>query len=191
MGATLDPCGNAGLAPPAGAFIGNHAADRIRAIQRRLRATQHLNPRAGLSLQGANVELARVGVRDLNPVDQHQHVIGFRAAQADLGLACNASDGDAGNVAQDIGNVTGLALFKLLGGNDQRRARILLQQQIVIAAGGDENFGGHPQIGKDDLFFVLRPHILRMAHAMHHQRRPSDAAQQFQIFHGFLPSSAT
>ena len=156
-----------------------------------MRPPQHFNPRADLGLQGAKVELAREGIGDFNSVDQHQHVVAFGAAQPDLGLAWNARNRHAGDITQDVGDVTGLAGFELFGGDESDRAGIApCGVEQSRPAGADNNVA--PRCGRGDWgLIIFLSVILRRSRHSPNQRRPSDAAQQFQISHGFLPSSAT
>jgi hypothetical protein len=121
----------------------------------------------------------------------------IRPAPVETGgrLPCDACDRHAGDVAQDVGNVAGLALAEIIGGQDRDRARIARGQIEAAGAAGHEDFIVTRRRGADlrtagrlvlDILAVLRRH----RHSPN-QRRHSDAAQKCKILHGFLPSSAT
>ena len=120
-------------------------------------------------------------------------MITLAAAQPDLRLPRHASDRDTRNVAQDVGDVAGLALLDLLRRDDQRRAGEVLALQRSVTAGDDQNVLGNPitKLGEIIPDTRLGRDILGPSRHTNHKRRRGDAAQQYQIFHGFLPSSAT
>ncbi len=145
-----------------------------------MRPAQHLDPRADLGLQRADVELAREGIGHLDPVDQHQHVIGFRTAQADLGLARDACDRDAGNIAQHIGNVAGLAVFERVSVQHRCRSRVVFGQQDIAGTRGADDDIGALGIGNDNLIvirFAVAASLCRQWRAKN-QRCTRNAAQQ-------------
>ena len=93
----------------------DHAADSIRAIERALLAAQDLNARAVISDSGAEIKLTIEGIRNLNPIDQNQRVVGLTTTHPDLGQARRDIDRKARNIAQDVGDVAGLALSEHAG----------------------------------------------------------------------------
>jgi len=158
-----------------------------------LRPPQHLDPRAWFGLQGAHVELARKGIGDLDAVDQHQHVVGLGAAQADLRLARDARHRDTGDIAQDVGNVASLAFFDPASVQDCERTSIVPDFDRLAPARRDEDRDRRWTDDASCIEAVIRDHIqiLRPHRRSPNQRRRSDASQICKIFHGFLPSSAT
>ncbi len=117
----------------------DHAADGGTAPQHALRAAQHFE---ALDFQIEQiVEIKRPAVRivDFHSVDQHQGLIGFRAAQIDLGQRAEiaaAADRDSRRIAQRIGDAAYLALFQLVGGDDSDGATGLFRRNRN-AGGGD------------------------------------------------------
>lgn len=99
----------------------DHAAHRVRAVERGLRAAQHLDALDVRGQQPAEIILAVLRRVRLDAVDQDQRVAALGAADADLRDAARpagAVDGDAGQRAQRVGDVDGLAALQILGGDD-------------------------------------------------------------------------
>ncbi len=96
----------------------DHAPDGVGAPQRTLRPAQNLDARNAGIEQVLELELRGAGrVVDLDAVDQHQGLVALGAADADLGQAADAAraiDGDAGDVAQHVGDHPALAVLELV-----------------------------------------------------------------------------
>ena len=73
---------------------------------------QHFDARRLVGNQSAEIELTHEGVGHLDPIDQHQRVVGFRASDADLRLAGHMADRDAGYIAQHIRDLPHLPAFE-------------------------------------------------------------------------------
>ena len=138
--------GNLGrAASPPGDDV-DDAADRVAAPQRALGAAQHLD-----ALDSAGEEIAEVEfgtarwIVDLDPVDQHQGLVRFRAPDADLREGAGPSrtaDGDAGDLAQDLADGAVLPGVDVVAVDDGRRAADR-RRRDGYAAGGDHDFRQH------------------------------------------------
>ncbi|CUS45432.1 hypothetical protein MGWOODY_Smn2548 [hydrothermal vent metagenome] len=121
----------------------DHAADRVGTIKRRLLAAQHLDLGILVGDQRAEIIFAIIGVRGLDAVDQHQHVIALGAANADLGQAADrtgAVDRDSGDVAQHVRDDPRLALLQRgIVDDGDRRTEILDRDTVARARRGDDD----------------------------------------------------
>ena len=72
--------------------------DRIRSVKRTLFTAQYFNLRHIVRDQSADVKFSEKRIGNLDAVDQEQGVIGFCAAQAQLGLSGSRAHCDPGHI---------------------------------------------------------------------------------------------
>ncbi len=99
----------------------DHAADRVRAVERRARALDDLDALDQLGRDVLDRGAADGAGVDAQPVHQHQHVVRLRAAQEQRGLLARPAEArhlDARARAQHVAQVGGGLALELGGRND-------------------------------------------------------------------------
>src|SRR5690606_37010544 len=111
----------------------DNAADRLRAVQARVRAAHDLDALDLLDRQALEGRHAGGGRADAHPVHQHQHLVGGGAAheqRAELAQAALVAQVDAGTAAQQVLQRGGLAALDGCAVDDLDRDQAVSQRDL-------------------------------------------------------------
>ena len=183
-GPGLGPDGNLRFAvSPSGNDV-DDAADRVAAPQCALGPAKHFDALDFVRKEISEVEFRSVRrIAHLDPIDQNEGLIRFRAPDADLRLGSDvsrATDGDAGNLAEDLADETVLLGVDVVAVDDghgaaDRRGR------DGYPAGGYHDFRQHLDLRRQ----VLRSGAEDCRRAGQDKRKTRKFAVEF---HGWLPN---
>ena len=143
-GAAFQPGLNTWPVGPGCGYVVHDAADGVRAVERALLAAQDFDLGHLVGQKAGEIEAVLIGVADLDPVDQNQGVVGFGAANADVGQAADragAAHLDTRDIAQHIGEDLSLARRQFRrGDHGDRRPQEGAIDTGRVAGGGDHHF---------------------------------------------------
>lgn len=95
----------------------DHAGQRVRAVEARLRPTKNLDPRDVAGQKRREIRLALIRARDVDAIQQDERVVALGAADAHLGEATGRAgpvDRQTRHLTQNVGHVNIAAILDLL-----------------------------------------------------------------------------
>ena len=138
----------------------DHAADRVRAVQRGARALDDLDAFDELRrdiLERGGADRARV---DAQAIHEHEHVVRFRAAHEDGSLlagTAEARDLDARHEAQRIAEVGGRSHRQVFAGNEFHAGEHFPGGKLSARGGDDDRFEGGAAGGSGKQYQGVHP----------------------------------